>query len=63
MTAANLLAKVDKGSELDERPEFPGYVGPELKPQADAHVKKRYDLFKNRTAQERYNEARLQPPA
>jgi hypothetical protein len=61
MTTAQLLAKIDEVFKFHEMPEFPGYVGPYLKPQADAHVKKQYDLFKHRTAQERYDEARGLP--
>ncbi|MEH3117048.1 MAG: RhuM family protein [Methylorubrum populi] len=61
-TTAQLLAKIDEVFKFNEIPEFPGYVGPYIKPQVDAHVKTQYDLFRARTAQERYDDARRIPP-
>lgn len=61
MTTAQLLAKIDEVFKFNEIPEFPGYVGPYLKPKVEAHVKTQYDLFKSRTAQDRYDEARRLP--
>lgn len=62
-TTAQLLAKIDEVFKFNEIPEFPGYVGPYIKPQVDAHVKTQYDLFRARTAQERYDDARRLPPS
>lgn len=63
MTTSQLLAKIDEVFKFNEIPQFPGYIGPYIKPQVDAHVKAQYELFKNRTAQERYDAARPLPPA
>lgn len=63
MTTSQLLAKIDEVFKFNEIPQFPGYVGPYKKPEVDAHVKAQYELFKSRTAQERYDSARRLPPA
>lgn len=63
MTTSQLLAKIDEVLKFNEIPQFPGYVGSYKKPEVDAHVKAQYELFKNRTAQDRYDEARRLPSA
>ncbi|MCJ2043020.1 virulence RhuM family protein [Methylobacterium sp. J-078] len=63
MTTSQLLAKIDEVFKFNEIPQFPGYVGPYRKPAVEAHVKAQYELFKTRTAQDRYDEARRLPPA
>lgn len=58
MTTSQLLAKIDEVFKFHEMPEFPGYTGPYIKPQVEAHVKTQYDLFKTRSQQDRYDAAR-----
>lgn len=62
LTMAELLLKMDKILEFNEMPVFPGYRHGFQRDQADAHVKTQYELFKQRTTQTRYNEARRLPP-
>lgn len=62
LTTTQLLAKIDEVFKFNEMPVFPGYRG-FRGDQAKKHVKVQYDLFKSRSAQQQYNEARGLPPA
>jgi hypothetical protein len=58
----NKARRAGESAGFDEIPQFPGYIGPYIKPQVDAHVKAQHELFKARSMQERYDEARSLPP-
>ncbi|WP_246682777.1 RhuM family protein [Methylobacterium sp. WL9] len=62
LTTAQLLSKIDEVFKFNEMPVFPGYRG-FRGDQAKKHVKVQYDLFKSRSAQQRYNDARGLPPS
>ena len=63
LTTAQLMAKIDEVFKFNELPVFPGYIGPSRKHIAETHVKVQLDLFRARTAQERYDDARRLPPS
>lgn len=63
ITMAELAAKMDKILEFNEMPVFPGYKESYLRDKADTHAHRQYELFKARTTQERYDDARRIPPS
>lgn len=63
LTTEQLMAKIDEVFKFNELPVFPGYAGPSRKLQTETHVRKQLDLFRGRTAQERYDDARRIPPS
>lgn len=62
MKTDELLSKIDEVFKFNEMPVFPGYQGPYLKDRAVMHAKEQYELFKTRTTQVRYDQARGEIP-
>lgn len=63
MTTTQILAKIDDIFGSYEMPIFPGYARIYKGDQVKSHTKEQFELFKTRTAHERYDEAHRLPPA
>ena len=62
MTTAQILAKIDEIFRSYDMRTFPGYAGSWKGDLVKSHTREQFDLFKARTAQSRYDEARRLPP-
>lgn len=63
MTTTQILAKIDEIFGSYEMPIFPGYGRVYKGDLVKSHTKEQFELFKARTAHERYDDARRLPPA